>query len=126
MPEGNFFFKKPIQPNLRGNLRKGLNKTQKNHVIMLSLQQGSETRKMTAPSAYKESRQMKIKLILLLYDALINGETISRKKFCAEYVVSERTFYRYMQEIVSFLRAHKSSCYIDLQNEGDYFLKKND
>ena len=69
---------------------------------------------------------MKIKLILLLYDALINGETISRKKFCAEYFVSERTFYRYMQEIVSFLRAHKSSCYIDLQNEGDYFLKKND
>ena len=68
---------------------------------------------------------MKIELILLLYDELFGGKTVSRKKFCAEHSIVERTFYRYLREITSFLRAHKPSYIVDVsEREGTYFLKK--
>ena len=49
---------------------------------------------------------MKIELVLLLYDELIGGKTVSRTQFCAEHAIVERTFYRYLREITFFLRAH--------------------
>lgn len=45
---------------------------------------------------------MKIESILLLYDELIGGKTVSRAEFCAEYSITERTFYRYLREITAF------------------------
>ena len=68
---------------------------------------------------------MKIELILLLYDELIGGKVVSRKEFCAGHAIVERTFYRYLREITSFLRAHKPSYIVDVsEREGTYFLKK--
>lgn len=68
---------------------------------------------------------MKIELILLLYDELFGGKTVSRKEFCAEHSIVERTFYRYLREINLFLRAHKSSYIVDVsERKGAYFLKK--
>ena len=69
---------------------------------------------------------MKIESILLLYDELIGGKTVSRAEFCAEHSITERTFYRYLREITAFLRAHKSSDIVDLsERNGAYFLKKS-
>ena len=69
---------------------------------------------------------MKTELILLLYDELIGGKVVSRKKFCAEHSIAERTFYRYLREITAFLRAHKSSYIVDVsERKGAYFLKKS-
>lgn len=45
---------------------------------------------------------MKIESILLLYDELIGGKTVSRAEFCAEHSITERTFYRYLREITAF------------------------
>lgn len=68
---------------------------------------------------------MKIELVLLLYDELIGGKTVSRTQFCAEHAIVERTFYRYLREITFFLRAHKPSYIVDVsEREGTYFLKK--
>ncbi len=69
---------------------------------------------------------MKIQLILLLYDELIGGKTISRADFCAEHAIVERTFYRYLHEISCFLRAHKQTLVVDvLEPDGRYYLKKD-
>lgn len=46
---------------------------------------------------------MKIEVVLLLYDALMRSERISHRTVCAEYCISERTFYRYMREVTDFL-----------------------
>lgn len=68
---------------------------------------------------------MKIESILLLYDELIGGKTVSRTQFCAEHAIVERTFYRYLREITFFLRAHKPSYIVDVsEREGIYCLKK--
>ena len=68
---------------------------------------------------------MKIELVLLLYDELIGGKTVSRTHFCAEHAIVERTFYRYLREITFFLRAHKPSYIVDVsEREGIYCLKK--
>ena len=68
---------------------------------------------------------MKIELILLLYDELIGGKAVSRKEFCAERGVSERTFYRYVREISLFLRECKPAYVIDVAaGSGTYYLKK--
>ena len=68
---------------------------------------------------------MKIELVLLLYDELIGGKTVSRTRFCAEHAIVERTFYRYLREITFFLRAHKPSYIVDVsEREGIYCLKK--
>ncbi len=68
---------------------------------------------------------MKIQTILLLYDALMRGETLSRTEFCALHKISERTFYRYMREISRFLRQYRPDCIVDImRDEGKYFLKK--
>ena len=69
---------------------------------------------------------MKIESILLLYDELIGGKTVSRAEFCAEHSITERMFYRYLREITAFLRAHKSSYIVDVsERKGAYFLKKS-
>lgn len=68
---------------------------------------------------------MKIELILLLYDAFIGGEAVSRRDFCAAHAISERTFYRYIREVSVFLRAHKPDRVVDVaEPEGKYYLKK--
>ena len=67
---------------------------------------------------------MKIELVLLLYDELIGGKTVSRTQFCAEHAIVERTFYRYLREITFFLRAHKPSYIVDVsEREGIYCPK---
>ena len=68
---------------------------------------------------------MKIELVLLLYDKLVGGETVPRKKFCGEHGISERTFYRYLREVSEFLRVHKPSRIVDVTGScGEYFLRK--
>lgn len=116
-----------IQPKSRAVPRIRLNKNAKKCVIIQSLQRGSECpnnqrrRRLLAGRADK----MKTELILLLYDELIGGKVVSRKKFCAEHSIAERTFYRYLREITAFLRAHKPSYIVDVsEREGTYFLKK--
>ena len=48
---------------------------------------------------------MKTNLILKLYDSLINGEVVSREKFCRKYAISARTFYRYIDDVRGFLQS---------------------
>lgn len=67
---------------------------------------------------------MKIKKILLLYDAFLSGEFVSRRNFCAEQAISERTFYRYLREIADFFREYKPDCIVEPAGpEGGYILK---
>ena len=65
---------------------------------------------------------MKIEVVLLLYDALMRGERISRR---TEYCISERTFYRYMREVTDFLRKYKPEYVVDLsRSDSEYFAVK--
>ena len=69
---------------------------------------------------------MKIKLILLMYDVLIGGAVVSRKEFCGEHKISERTFYRYMNELSLFLREWKQEYFVDEKEpDGAYFIKNH-
>ena len=66
---------------------------------------------------------MKTEIVLLLYDTLIGGESVSRAEFCAKYGLSERTFFRYMREINLFLRTHRPARVIDYSaRRGEYVL----
>ena len=68
---------------------------------------------------------MKTTLILLLYDALIGGDGVSRKEFCAQMAVSGRTFYRYMREVSDFVYRYKHGYILDFDSGlGRYLLKK--
>lgn len=68
---------------------------------------------------------MKIEVVLLLYDALMRSERISRRTVCAEYCISERTFYRYMREVTDFLRKYKPEYVVDLsRSDSEYFAVK--
>lgn len=67
---------------------------------------------------------MKIESILYIYDALLSGQRIARNAFCAQFKISERTFYRYMREINAFIRKYKPECVVDVQEPaGEYFIK---
>ena len=68
---------------------------------------------------------MKIESVLYIYDALLSGQRIARNAFCAQFGISERTFYRYMSEINAFLRKHKPEYIVDVKEPaGGYFIKK--
>lgn len=68
---------------------------------------------------------MKIESILYIYDALLGGQKIDRNTFCAQFKISERTFYRYMREINAFIRKHKPEYIVDVKEPaGGYFIKK--
>ena len=67
---------------------------------------------------------MKTEIILTLYDSFLRGEKILRRAFCERFALSERTFYRYMRVISSFVRSHKPGYIIDIEEgEGAYYLK---
>lgn len=51
---------------------------------------------------------MKTYLVLKFYDALQKGEEVHRKNFCRENGISERTFYRYVQDVAAFLKEQNS------------------
>ena len=51
---------------------------------------------------------MKTYLVLKFYDALQKGEEVHRKSFCRENGISERTFYRYVQDVTAFLKEQNS------------------
>ena len=75
----------------------------------------------------KDVDKMKTKLILLLYDSFLSGETVDRVSFCVQYAISERTFYRYMNELYLFLREFKKVWFIDVEEpDGRYQLKKTE
>ena len=40
---------------------------------------------------------MKTFIVLCLYDAMLNGEEVSRATFCAQHNISERTFYNMLK-----------------------------
>ncbi len=61
---------------------------------------------------------MKTFIVLCLYDAMLNGEEVSRATFCAQHNISERTFYRYINEIGKFLMRCKSK-YVISANTND-------
>lgn len=67
---------------------------------------------------------MKINLILVIYDMLIRGGGISRKAFCEEHAISERTFYRYVHDISVFLMRNRPDMVIDVAvPDSIYYLK---
>lgn len=70
--------------------------------------------------------KMKIELILLIYDTLLGGRPVARRKFCRAHRISERTFYRYLQELDAFLEKHKPECRIVVDDPvGKYYLEKS-
>ena len=69
--------------------------------------------------------QMKIEIILLLYDRLICDCKVGRNAFCVQFGISERTFYRDIREINDFLRWHKSDYVVDLCGKNhEYYMRK--
>ncbi len=68
-------------------------------------------------------KEMKTKLVLVMYDAFICGGSIFRDDFCREYKISERTFYRYILSVSKFLAAYKPDYFIKNDGVGGYFLK---
>lgn len=68
---------------------------------------------------------MKTELMLLLYDALLEGQNVRRVNFCRKHDISQRTFYRYIRELTDFFRRHKPDCVIGISDDGgEYFLNK--
>lgn len=66
---------------------------------------------------------MKTNLVLLLYDKLMNGEQVVRRDFCAEHGISERTFYRYINDIESHLGRSGRDLHVMVQEpKGEYFI----
>ena len=67
---------------------------------------------------------MKTNLILKLYDSLINGEVVSREKFCRKYAISARTFYRYIDDVRCFLQSeHPDSPLAKTGIDNCYYIK---
>lgn len=67
---------------------------------------------------------MKTNLILKLYDSLINGEVVSREKFCRKYAISARTFYRYIDDVRGFLQSeHPDSPLAKTGIDNCYYIK---
>jgi len=79
----------------------------------------------SADKIKKQKRQtnMKTKLVLLMYDALLCGGSVLRDDFCKEYKISERTFYRYLLAVSKFFAAYKPNYYIRKDGAGVYYLK---
>ncbi len=68
---------------------------------------------------------MKTQLVLLIYATLIKMKVVVRKDFCSRHAISERTFYRYMAEIVAFLHEDAPTIVVDvIEPDGKYYLKK--
>ena len=76
---------------------------------------------------------MKTYLVLKFYDALQKGEEVHRKNFCRENGISERTFYRYVQDVAAFLKEQnseitlckkESSCVYRLEDKRALALQK--
>ena len=76
---------------------------------------------------------MKTYLVLKFYDALQKGEEVHRKSFCRENGISERTFYRYVQDVAAFLKEQnseitlckkESSCVYRFEDKRALALKK--
>ena len=76
---------------------------------------------------------MKTYLVLKFYDALQKGEEVHRKNFCRENGISERTFYRYVQDVAAFLKEQnseitlckkESSCVYRFEDKRALALKK--
>ena len=67
---------------------------------------------------------MKTQIILSLYEDLISGRLVKRKKFCKDYEISERTFYRYLREISIFLmKSSPEKVLCETEGKGEYYLK---
>lgn len=70
---------------------------------------------------------MKTELVLVLYDRLFEEKCVSRRTFCDEFNISERTFYRYIREISGYLKKYKVNYYIDVKEpEGKYYALYGD
>ena len=76
---------------------------------------------------------MKTYLVLKFYDALQKGEEVHRKSFCRENGISDRTFYRYVQDVAAFLKEQnseitlckkESSCVYRFEDKRALALKK--
>lgn len=66
---------------------------------------------------------MKTNLVLLLYDKLMNDEQVVRRDFCAEHGISERTFYRYINDIEGHLLRSGRNLHVMVQEpKGEYFI----
>ncbi|HIR22836.1 MAG TPA: hypothetical protein IAB32_03530 [Candidatus Scatosoma pullicola] len=80
-----------------------------------------------AAGRQRKNANMKTEWMLLIYDALIGGQSVARIEFCCRHAISERTFYRYMREISSFLRKYKPGYKVEvLEPEGKYFMKNTE
>ncbi len=68
---------------------------------------------------------MKTQIILSLYEELNSGKTVQREEFCKNHFISERTFYRYVLEISSFLMKNKSKKVLyTKEGKGEYYFMK--
>lgn len=66
---------------------------------------------------------MKTNLVLLLYDKLMSFEYVVRKDFCIEHGISQRTFYRYINDIESHLERSGRNLHVMVQEpKGEYFI----
>lgn len=69
---------------------------------------------------------MKTQFILSLYDALLVGQKVSRQTFCMQNAVSERTFYRYINEISLFIMHNRHDLVLKVDEPvGKYYLEKS-
>lgn len=70
---------------------------------------------------------MKTQLILTLYDKLTVGNGVDREQFCADFAISERTFYRYIREINLFIMRAKRTLVLKVDEPtGHYYTENSD
>lgn len=68
---------------------------------------------------------MKIRSVLKLYDRLLEGSTVMRGAFCKENAISERTFYRYICELQTYLNERRPGGVIVVCPSGGYRIRES-
>lgn len=68
---------------------------------------------------------MKVNLMLELFHTLISGKEVGKQEFCAKNGISERTFYRYVNDIANYLSSSTADMVLTCERKaGTYFLAK--
>ena len=66
---------------------------------------------------------MKVNLMLELFYTLISGKEVGKHAFCTKNGISERTFYRYMNDISCYLSHNTTDFVLTCERKtGVYFL----
>ena len=67
----------------------------------------------------------KSEILLLLFYRLFTEKSVNKAAFCCDAAISERSFYRYLNNIKSFSIEAGTGLEISSDRDGNYFLKNS-